>query len=119
MMCPHMEAKLNEHVDGAQAAPDRASLEAHLSGCAGCRAAIAELRSLSASAASLPRSIEPGRDLIGFDDHRIGVFIKLFVVEQLPQRPIAIAELLVDLVRDAVQLGDGLGNLVVQSRVID
>jgi len=63
MMCPHMEAKLNEHVDGAQAAPDRASLEAHLSGCAGCRAAIAELRSLSASAASLPRSIEPGRDL--------------------------------------------------------
>jgi len=58
-----MEAKLNECVDGALAAPDRASLEAHLEGCAGCRAATAELRSLSASAASLPRSIEPGRDL--------------------------------------------------------
>jgi len=58
-----MEAKLNEYVDGALAAPDRASLEAHLAGCTGCRAAIAELRSLSASAASLPRSIEPGRDL--------------------------------------------------------
>src|SRR5207249_9736386 len=60
---PHMEAKLNEYADGPLAARDRASVEAHLAGCAGCRAAVAELRSLSAAAASLPRSIEPGRDL--------------------------------------------------------
>ncbi len=63
MMCPHMEAKLNEYVDGALAAPDRASLEAHLAECAGCRAAVTELRSLSAATATLPRSIEPARDL--------------------------------------------------------
>jgi anti-sigma factor RsiW len=58
-----MDAKLNEYVDGALAARDRASVEAHLAGCAACRAGVAELRSLSASATSLPKSIEPGRDL--------------------------------------------------------
>ena len=63
MTGPHMDAKLNEYVDGTLATRDRASVEAHLAGCAGCRAAVAELRSLSAAAASLPRSIEPGRDL--------------------------------------------------------
>ncbi len=63
MTYPHMDAKLNEYVDGMLAARDRASVEAHLAECAGCRAAIAEVRSLSASATSLPKSIEPGRDL--------------------------------------------------------
>ena len=63
MTGPHRETKLNEYVDGTLAAHDRASVEAHLADCAPCRAAVAELRSLSAAAASLPRSIEPGRDL--------------------------------------------------------
>ncbi len=63
MTYPHMDAKLNEYVDGTLAARDRASVEAHLAECAECRAAIAELRSLSASATGLPKSIEPGRDL--------------------------------------------------------
>jgi len=58
-----METQLNEYVDGTLAAHDRASVEAHLADCAPCRAAVAGLRSLSAAAASLPRSIEPGRDL--------------------------------------------------------
>ncbi|PYO97131.1 MAG: hypothetical protein DMD60_08005 [Gemmatimonadetes bacterium] len=63
MMCPHMDAQLNEFVEGTLAARDRASVEAHLAECAGCRAAVAELRSLAAAAATLPKSIEPGRDL--------------------------------------------------------
>ncbi len=63
MTGPHMETKLNEYVDDTLTAHDRASVEAHLADCAPCRAAVAELRSLSAAAASLPRSIEPGRDL--------------------------------------------------------
>ncbi len=63
MTGPHRETKLNEYVDGTLAAHDRVSLEAHLADCAACRAAVAELRSLSAAAASLPKSIEPGRDL--------------------------------------------------------
>jgi anti-sigma-K factor RskA len=58
-----MDAQLNEYVDGTLAARDRASVEAHLAECAGCRAAVAELRSLAAAAATLPKSIEPGRDL--------------------------------------------------------
>ena len=72
MTGPHMDAKLNEYVDGTLATRDRASVEAHLAGCAGCRAAVAELRSLSAAAASLPRSIEPSRDLWGDIARRLG-----------------------------------------------
>ena len=71
MMCPHMDAQLNEYVDGTLAARDRASVEAHLAECAGCRAAVAELRSLAAAAATLPKSIEPGRDLWAAIETRI------------------------------------------------
>ena len=66
MMCPDMEVRLNEYVDGTLAARDRGAavaVEAHLAGCAGCRAAVAELRQLVADARALPRSIEPLRDL--------------------------------------------------------
>jgi anti-sigma-K factor RskA len=66
-----MEAQLNEYVDGTLAARDRASVEAHLAECAGCRAAVAELRSLAAAAATLPKSIEPGRDLWAAIETRI------------------------------------------------
>jgi len=72
MMCPHMEATLNEYVDGTLAARDRASVEAHLAECAGCRTAVAELRALVAAAAALPRTIEPGRDLWATIETRIG-----------------------------------------------
>jgi len=67
-----METQLNEYVDGTLAAHLRASVEAHLADCAACRAAVAELLSLSAAAASLPRSIEPGRDLWAGVETRIG-----------------------------------------------
>jgi hypothetical protein len=63
MICPEMEMRLNEYVDGTLAAPERAAVEAHLAGCAGCRAAVPELRRLVAGARDLPRSIEPRRDL--------------------------------------------------------
>jgi len=63
MMCPHMEATLNEYVDGTLAARERATVEAHLIDCAGCRAAIIELRALVTAAAALPKSIAPERNL--------------------------------------------------------
>jgi hypothetical protein len=72
MTGPHMETKLNEYVDGTLAARDRASVDAHLAECASCRAGVAELQSLSASAASLPKSIEPRRDLWPGIGRRIG-----------------------------------------------
>ncbi|PYP44663.1 MAG: hypothetical protein DMD42_07475, partial [Gemmatimonadetes bacterium] len=63
MMCPHMEATLNEYVDGTLAARERATVEAHLIDCAGCRAAIVELHALVTAAAALPKSIAPERNL--------------------------------------------------------
>ena len=63
MMCGDREVQLNEYVDGTLAADARALVEAHLAQCAGCREAVAELRSLIARAAALPKSIEPDRDL--------------------------------------------------------
>src|SRR2546430_15980960 len=63
MMCPHMEATLNEYVDGTLPAGDRPAVEAHLAECAGCRTAATELRRLIAEAHGLPRSIEPRRNL--------------------------------------------------------
>ena len=71
MTGPHMDAKLNEYVDGTLAARDRASVEAHLAECARCRAAVAELRRLVAEARDLPRSIEPSRDLWAAIETRI------------------------------------------------
>ena len=71
MTGPHMELTLNEYVDGTLAARDRASVEVHLSECAACRTAVAELRALVAGAAALPNRIEPGRDLWATIDARI------------------------------------------------
>jgi anti-sigma factor RsiW len=63
MICPEMEVRLNEYVDGTLAARARAAVEAHLAGCGGCRAAVPELRALVIAARSLPKSITPPRDL--------------------------------------------------------
>ena len=71
MMCPHMETTLNEYVDGMLAARARATVEAHLAGCAGCRTAVAELRALVAGAAALPKTVEPSRDLWATIEPRI------------------------------------------------
>ncbi len=71
MMCPHMEATLNEYVDGTLAVTDRASVEAHLAECSGCRTAVSELRRLVAEARGLPGSIAPERNLWTAIDARI------------------------------------------------
>jgi len=67
-----MEVKLNEYVDGTLAARERATVEAHLADCAGCQAAIVELRALLTAAAALPKSIQPSRDLWGDIARRLG-----------------------------------------------
>ena len=58
-----MEVTLNEYVDGTLAARERATVEAHLADCAGCQAAIVDLRALVTAAAALPKSIPPKRNL--------------------------------------------------------
>src|SRR5439155_643772 len=62
MMCPHMEATLNEYVDGTLSVLQREAVDEHLAQCAGCRDAVAELRRLVAGARHLPPSIVPPRD---------------------------------------------------------
>lgn len=54
--------RLSDHVDGALAADESEALEAHLSGCASCRQALADLRDIVAQARALG-PIEPARDL--------------------------------------------------------
>ena len=72
MICPDMEVKLNEYVDGTLPAAERALVAAHVAGCAGCRAAVAELQALLAAAGALPKSIPPRRDLWGGIAARLG-----------------------------------------------
>jgi len=61
--CADYEERLNDYLDNLLAPPERAGVEQHLEGCAGCREALAAMRSLRERTASLPRSVEPARDL--------------------------------------------------------
>lgn len=63
MTCGDVEARLDEYVDGTLGTRERAAVDAHLAGCAACRAALAELRGLVANAHALPQRIEPPREL--------------------------------------------------------
>jgi anti-sigma factor RsiW len=72
MMCPDREVQLNEYADGTLPAAERAIVTAHLGQCAGCRAALAELRGLVVAAGQLPRSLAPSRELWVGIARRIG-----------------------------------------------
>jgi anti-sigma-K factor RskA len=63
MTCGEVDARLDDYVDGTLGARARATVDAHLAGCAACRAALAELRGLVANAHALPQRIEPPREL--------------------------------------------------------
>ncbi len=54
---------LDDYVDGLLTSEVTADVEAHLEECHICQTEVEALRSLSAAAAALPRSIEPQRDL--------------------------------------------------------
>lgn len=53
------EERLNDLVDGILPAPEAAAVEAHLAGCAACRAEVEGLRALLRDAAALPRDLAP------------------------------------------------------------
>jgi anti-sigma factor RsiW len=54
--------RLSEYVDGDLAHDERVALEAHLDGCADCRAVLDDLRAVVATARRLP-DLPPSRDL--------------------------------------------------------
>jgi hypothetical protein len=61
--CDDLLSKLDDYVDGALDEPEALALRNHLDDCADCRDELEATRELMAAARSLPRSIEPGRDL--------------------------------------------------------
>jgi putative zinc finger protein len=64
--------RLSEYLDGDLAANDRAALEAHLAGCAACRATLAELERVVARAQAL-EDRPPANELWSGIAERIGV----------------------------------------------
>lgn len=62
-MIQHPQEQLSAYLDGALAAAERASVEAHLASCGRCRARLAELREVSRLLAALPE-LAPRRSLL-------------------------------------------------------
>jgi hypothetical protein len=61
--CEKVLGLLNDYADGELSAEETRAAQEHLASCAGCRAALDEIHTLLAQAASLPSAIEPSRDL--------------------------------------------------------
>lgn len=63
MKCDRVRARLDAWVAGELAEDERARVAEHLETCAACRQEVAAWEDLRARTASLPRTIEPPRDL--------------------------------------------------------
>jgi Putative zinc-finger len=95
------ETQLNEYLDGALESPAKARLDAHLSGCAECRARLASLQVVFRALASLSEET-PGRDMT------------LPVLQSLPRRRPGLGWRLVF----AVQAGMSLGLLALFTPIV-
>jgi predicted anti-sigma-YlaC factor YlaD len=71
--CDDVREHLDDFVDGQLEAGERAPAEAHLAGCAACRAEEMALRALLAEAAALPAALTPPVDLWPHIERRIRV----------------------------------------------
>ncbi len=63
MTCQDVDQQLDAYIDGTLAAGERATVDAHLTECTACRAAVEKMRGLLAESRALPREIQPSRDL--------------------------------------------------------
>ncbi len=63
MNCPDCTSRLHDYVDRELNAEDARALEAHIAGCAACRAELASLQSLLTQAGELSHEIAPARNL--------------------------------------------------------
>ncbi len=63
MKCTTVHELLHDVLDGTLSDDEAADVRRHLDGCAACRDELAAINALRDAAASLPRSIEPERDL--------------------------------------------------------
>src|SRR6266540_1112655 len=75
MNCEHYQAALNDSVDGTIDAATATALDAHLAGCAECRALADDFRAIRAAARTLERHLPPARtwhriaDAVGEAEH--------------------------------------------------
>jgi len=72
MSCHEIEMLLDAFVDEELTPAEEQRVGGHLDGCAACRQTVRELRQLVANASSLPRRIEPARDLYPVIAERVG-----------------------------------------------
>ncbi len=63
MNCTDCSARINDYVDGELNADDARAVEAHVAGCAACRAEFASLQLLLAQTQELPREIAPAHNV--------------------------------------------------------
>jgi hypothetical protein len=63
MNCREVEDRLSDWIDGELAASESQELAQHLEGCARCRQEEQGLRRIVATASTLPRELQPARDL--------------------------------------------------------
>ena len=63
MICTIKEEHLDDYVDGLLTQHQRTETERHLESCESCRQTVEFLRALQATADTMPREVEPGRDL--------------------------------------------------------
>jgi hypothetical protein len=71
MTCTEIRDLLDDYLDAALGARERAELESHLGRCEGCRDEERRLRALLAEAAALPPELTPRRDLWDGIERRI------------------------------------------------
>jgi hypothetical protein len=86
MNCEHCLALVDDYVDGTIEAGDRARVEAHLAGCAGCRAVAEDFAEIRRAAASLERHTPPARAWT-----RLAAALEAGRGRRIPWRPLAIA----------------------------
>jgi anti-sigma factor RsiW len=78
-------SRLSDYIDGEIESAERAAIEAHLAECAGCRATVAELRAVAATAAALPDA-PPAADLWPGIESRLGAAIPVLPFRSAPRR---------------------------------
>jgi predicted anti-sigma-YlaC factor YlaD len=97
MTCTELDEFLDAYLDGTLVPTQRETVEAHLAGCAACRAQADALRSLLVDARALPPEIRPARELWPEIASRLGTSVgRDFETRRLSRRwaPLAAAAVL-------------------------
>jgi anti-sigma factor RsiW len=102
MNCEDCQSLVDDYVDGALAAEERAAVETHLAGCAACRAMAHDFRAIRSAAASLERHTPPANTwtkiAVGVERERHRSYFGRIFGSGPAWRPLAVAATLLVLV---------------------